>query len=94
MDLRVLEMLQELKAWAEVFERDGCPLSGDQPCIPALFMLAEAYPETPDPFYGEDGESKYPCDHYHSLLFQCTQQVHATLLESCDMWINRYQSRV
>lgn len=89
LDLRVIEMLEELKSWAEAFEREGDPLDGDMPNIPALRILAQVYPETPDSKADPDENGVYHHDNYIDMLFDCTDSVSDGLPQGCEMWIQR-----
>jgi len=93
LDLRVIELLEELKGSAESFEEAGDPLDGNQPCIPALYLLARVYPETPDSNSGPDENGVYHFDRYTELLFACTDYVAETLADSCEMWIKHLKAR-
>ena len=93
LDLRVIEMLEELQGWAEAFEREGDPLDGNMPNIPALRSLAEVYPETPDPKVGADENGVYHCDTYITMLFECMDSESDGLANGCEMWIHQLKAQ-
>ena len=93
LDLRVIELLEELKEWAEAFAQVGDPLDGYMPNLPALRSLAQLYPETPDLTIGPDENGVYHFGNYVSMLFNCKYSVCDGLPNECEMWINHLKSQ-
>ncbi len=89
----MIELLDDLKWSAQAFEEAGDPIDGNQPCIPALYLLARIYPETPDSDADPDENGVYHYDRYTEMLFGCTDYVAESLADSCEMWIKHLKAK-
>ncbi len=84
----MIEMLEELKIWvASVDYSQG--YANLRPSIPALRLLADFYPSTPDPEV--DGEEA--SNLFYDRLQLCVDYDGPDLEDSCAMWIHHLKSQ-